>query len=219
MNFLKTKLMCISILLASVVSAEQIDTQTIAEEWTSYGMGVVRYQNRMVFMKEAEETSGVGVMSPEAYGENVVLRYELMPMTPASVCVAVLSASDNGDGQSLTFAEDYDGGIGMWTRDTLNYFFAFHNQAHDSKPFVRRFQPEFVQFAVADDNVMHTGKFYTVEVGRKGAMLWLEVDGVRLFEAEDPSPLGGGHIGFRIRGIKGMQAACLIRNVSVTEAP
>jgi hypothetical protein len=180
-------------------------------------MGVVRHQNRMLFLQETEESNGVGVMSPEAYGENVILRYEIMPMTPASVCVAILSASDKGDGQSLTYAEDYDGSMGMWSQSTQNYFFAFHNQAHDSKPFIRRFQPEFTQFALADENVMHAGKFYVVEVGRNGGKLWLEVDGVRLMEGEDPSPLGGGHIGFRIRGINGMIAACLIRNVSIEQ--
>ncbi len=196
------------------LQAEEIPTQTIAENWTSYGMGIVRYQNRMVFMQEAEETKGVGVMSPEAYGTHVVLRFELMPMTPASVCVAMLSASNQDDG-SLEIPQDYDGGIGMWTRDSNNYFFAFHNMAHDTMPFIRRFQPEFTQFAIAENNVMQAGKFHTVEVGRNGARLWLEVDGVRLLEAEDPDPLPGGHIGFRIRGINGMQAACLIRNVSV----
>lgn len=103
-TFLGTLVLCTS--LFSTLFAEEIPTKTIAETWTSYGMGVVRYQNRMLFLQEAEETKGVGVMSPEAYGENVVLRYEIMPITPASVCVAVLSASDKGDGKSLTFAED-----------------------------------------------------------------------------------------------------------------
>lgn len=105
----------------------------------------------------------------------------------------------------------------MWTRGTQNYFFAFHNQAHDSKPFIRRFQPEMTQFAIADDNVMHAGTFYTVEVGREGGKLWLDVDGVRWVEGVDPAPLAGGHIGFRIRGINGMIAACLIRNVTLEQ--
>lgn len=206
--------LCGFITLSAAAQPEDIPTKTIAESWVSYGMGVVRHQNRMVFMQEAEDTKGVGVMSPEAYGENVVLRFDIMPMTPAAVCVAVLSASNQDDG-SLVIPEDYDGGIGMWTRDSNNYFFAFHNMAHDTTPFIRRFQPEFTQFAIAENNVMQVGKFHTVEVGRNGARLWLEVDGVRLLEAEDPDPLPGGHIGFRIRGINGMQAACLIRNVSV----
>ena len=210
-----------ALLLSSMSSgtlvAEAIETKTIAESWTSYGKGVVRFQNRMLLLQESEKTKGVGVMSPEAYGEDVILRYEIMPMTPASVCVAVLSASDQGDGKSLTFAKDYDGGIGMWTRATQNYFFAFHNQAHDSKPFIRRFQPKMTQFAIANDNVMQVGKFYKVEVGRKGGKLWLEVDGVRLVEGEDPNPLAGGHVGFRIRGINGMIASCLIRKVSIVQ--
>lgn len=208
-----------AVLLTGVtVSAEEISTETIANTWTSYGLGVVRYQNRMLFLQEAEDSKGVGVVSPEAYGQNIVLRYELMPMNPASVCVAVMSASDDTTGEALTIPEDYDGSIGLWMRDSHNYFFAFHNMAHDRTPFLVR-SAGGGQIAEAEDNVMRAGVFHTVEVGRDGTKLWLSVDGQRLFEGEDPDPLGGGHVSFRIRGINGRAAACLIRNVSIAETP
>jgi hypothetical protein len=199
-----------------VAHADEVSTETIAKTWTSYGQGVVRYQNRMLFIQEAEETKGVGVVSPKAYGANVVLRYELMAMNPASVCVAVLSASDDGEQSKLTVPKDYDGGLGLWTRDSHNYFFAFHNMAHDRTPFVNRF-PAGRQIAEQKENVMQAGVFYTIEVGRDGGKLWMSVDGKRVMEGEDAEPLGGGHVGFRIRGINGQAAACLIRNVSIVE--
>jgi len=207
-----------ALLIGVTVSAEEISTETIADAWTSYGQGVVRYQNRMLFLQEAEDSKGVGVVSPEAYGENVVVRYELMPMNPASVCVAVLSASDDGESGKLTIPEGYDGNGGFWFREAHNYFFAFHNMAHDREPFVVR-AGGGGQIAEADANVMQAGVFHTVEVGREGGKLWLSVDGKRLLEGEDADPLGGGHVGFRIRGINGQAAACLIRNVSITETP
>lgn len=206
------------LLTGFAANAEDVSTETIAKTWTGYGQGVVRYQNRMLFLKEAEDSKGVGVVSPEAYGENVVVRYELMPMNPASVCVAVLSASDDGESGKLTIPEGYDGSIGLWLGESHNYFFAFHNMAHDRAPFLVR-SAGGGQIAEAEDNVMRTGVFHTVEVGREGGKLWLSVDGERLFEGEDADPLGSGHVGFRIRGINGQAAACLIRNVSITETP
>jgi hypothetical protein len=134
-------------------------------------------------------------------------------MNPASVCVAVLSAS-NQDGGALKIPADYDGGLGLWTRDSDNYFFAFHNMAHDRTPFLVRF-PVVGQLAEHEKNVMKAGVFYKVEVGREAGKLWMSVDGKKLFESEDADPLPGGHVGFRIRGINGMAAACLIRNVSI----
>ncbi len=58
-----------------------------------------------------------------------------MPMNPASVCVAILYASDMGDAESLTMPTGYDGSMGHWINEIDNYFFAFHNQAHYRKPF------------------------------------------------------------------------------------
>jgi len=194
--------------------AEEIPTQTIAETWMSYGKGVVRYQNRMLFLQEAEDSKGVGVMSPKAYGENVILRYELMPMNPASVCVAFLSASNKGEDNKLTLPEGYDGSLGLWTQQTDNYFFAFHNMAHDRTPFSVRF-PVRQDMGEHKVNVMRAGEFATIEVGRRQGTVWLSINGTRLFEGVDPQPLKGGHLGFRIRGINGMAAACLIRNVTV----
>lgn len=200
--------------LGTTVNAESIPTETIANTWNAHGEGVVRYQNRMLFMEEAEETSGVMVVSPEAYPANVTLRYELMPLNAASVCVAILSASDEGDGASLTLPDDYDGSMGVWVREIQNYFFAFHNMAHDRTPFLVRF-PDGGQLAEHDENVIRNGEFHTIEVGRKDGKLWMSVNGKMLFEAEDAEPLGPGHLAFRIRGINGQTAACLIRNVSV----
>jgi hypothetical protein len=205
-----------SLLLAETAFAEKVDLpeQTIAETWLSFGQGAIRYQNRMLFLQEAEETSGVMVVSPEPYPENVTLRYELMPMNAASVCVAVLSASSDGKGTPLIIPENYDGGISLLTRDSQNYFFAFHNAAHNRPPFLRKF-PEGTALAMTEANVMQVGQFHTMEVSRNGSRLRLSINGETVIDVEDPSPLGGGHVALRIRGINGMQAACYIRNVSI----
>lgn len=201
-------------LLLLPARAEPIPTETIATAWHAHGNGVVRYQNRMLFMQEAEDTSGVMVVSPEPFPADIILRYELMPMNPASVCVALLSASDTGDGTSLTLPDDYDGSMGVWTREIRNYFFAFHNMAHDRTPFLVRF-PDGGQLAQHENNVIRSGEFHTIEIGKVQGTLWLSVNGTKRFEVRDTEPLGPGHLAFRIRGINGQTAACLIRNVTI----
>ncbi len=203
-------------LSAFCVQAEELSPKTIAESWTAYGKGAVRYQNRMLFMQEAPDSSGVMVVSTEAYSENITLRYELMPMNAASVCVAILSASDNGEGTTLTLPEDYDGGMGPWTRDIHNYFFAFHNAAHDRTPFAVRF-PGGHPIGEYDKNVIRSGAFHNMEIVQRDGNLTLAVNGLTLFKGKASEPLRGGHIAFRIRGINGMAAACLIRNITITE--
>jgi len=185
----------------------------LAEAWSFHGAGVRRMQNRMLYMAEAAESAGVMLVSPEAYGGDLVLRYEIMPLNPGSVCVAILFASDGGGGTGVTLPAGYDGGMGVWTREIHNYFFAFHNAAHDRTPFALRYPGGTL--GEHPENVVRSGEFSRIEIGRRGETLWLSVNGRRLFEGKDPNPLPGGHIALRLRGIQGMPAAALIRNLSI----
>ena len=199
----------------------QAETVTItpeekADKWVFLGRGSRAAQNRMFYMEESQDSNGVMVFSPETFEGNVTVRYEIMPMNPASICVALLFASDRGENQSLTFPdpESESPDIALGAMD--NYFFVFHNVAHNRKPFLRRFPG--ANLMEIDKNVVRSGQFHQIEVGRRGNTLWLEVDGERIIEVEDPEPHTKGHIGFRIRGISQMPAACLIRNVTITTA-
>ncbi|PXA03511.1 hypothetical protein DDZ13_11030 [Coraliomargarita sinensis] len=206
----------ISLLATNFLSSQSIPTQEIAEEWNFYGKGSINFQNRMLYMEETPGSKGVMVVSPQSYEGDIILRYELMPMSAASVCVAIICASDPGEAESLTLPENYDGSMGHWINSLDNYFFAFHNMAHDRKPFGMRF-PTKSALGEHDDNVMRNGEFHSIEVGRKGKKLWLSVNGKRLFQGVDASPLQLGHIAFRIRGIPQQPASCLIRNVTIEQ--
>ena len=201
-----------------LLSAESVPipvpVREIAETWSFHGAGLVRVQNRMLYMAEAEDSQGVMVVSPAVFGGDLIVRYEIMPLNPGSVSVVMLSASDAGKGETVTLPSDYDGGMGVWTRDIHNYFFAFHNAAHDRTPFAVRF-PEGGSLGEHPVNVMRSGEFSAIEVGRRGGTLWLTINGKRLFEGRDPDPLPGGHIALRLRGIQGMPAAALIRKLTI----
>ncbi len=193
---------------------EVLSAKDLAENWSFHGMGVGRVQNRMFYMAEAEESAGVMLVSPNAYQGDLVLRYEIMPLNPGSVCVAILSAGSGSEPGAPLLPPEYDGGMGVWTRGISNYFFAFHNAAHDRSPFAVRY-PEGTPLGEHPANVVRSGEFSRIEIGRNGKTLWLTVNGIRLFDAEDADPLPGGHLALRLRGIQGMPAAALIRNLSV----
>lgn len=197
-------------------TAEQVPVEDLNSKWSFYGIGSRQLQGRLFYMREAPDSKGVMIVSPEAVSSNVTVRYEIMPMSAASVCVAILSASDAGDGNSLTIPADYNGAMGHWIQNIKNYFFAFHNAAHDRTPFAVRF-PEKTDIGQHGENVMRSGEFYTVEAGRCEGRLWLKINDQLLFEGQDAAPLAGGHVAFRLRGISGEAASCLIRNLTIDE--
>lgn len=194
-------------------------------EWDFYGMGRTVVDNHDLFLiKEAEhESRGAMIISPKSYGENVVLEYDVMSLTPATVCVAMMSLSDYGDDTQLTVAEGYDGANGKWGNDGSQcYFFVFRNEAHNHHPFLRKRSkpedkeaPRFVDYY--HKNVMKNGIFHHIEVGRKGGNFWLKIDGKKILSYKDDKPYGGGHLAIRIRGTAGEYASCFIRNVVITE--
>lgn len=196
--------------------ADPVPVADMNSKWSFYGAGSRRLQGQMFYMKESNDSQGVMIVSPEAFRRDVTVRYEIMPMSAASVCVVILSASDEGDGKSLTLPANYDGSMGHWTQNVKNYFFAFHNAAHNRTPFAVRF-PAKKDVGEYDQNVIRSGAFYTVEAGRSQGRLWLKINDALIFEGQDDEPLAGGYLAFRLRGISGEPASCLIRNLTIDE--
>jgi hypothetical protein len=204
-------------LFSAVTRAEPvtISPEEKAEEWPFFGEGTRAAQNRMFYMEESPGSSGVMIFSPEAFTGDITLRYEIMPMNPASICVALLFAVDTEGRDFQEIPAPGPDTPELRLGDLNTYFFVFHNLAHNRKPFLARF-PGGTQMEI-DRNPVRSGAFHQIEVGRKGNTLWLEIDGERIVEVEDPEPFPSGHIGFRLRGISQMPAAALIRNVTVQQ--
>ncbi|WP_372772947.1 hypothetical protein [Mangrovibacterium sp.] len=212
---------CMAVLLSTALHAQ---TEKLSPEdlnsWSFFGQGSKMVESHnMFFMKEDPAYSdGVMIVSPESYGEEVVVRYEVMTLTPATVLVAILSASNPGEDANLTIPADYDGSMKLWIDDVESYFYAFRNAPHNFTPFIRKYpvpkgqDPALVS---ADQNIMYPGVFYSIELGRNKASLWLKIDGEKILETSDGNAWSGGHIAFRIRGTAGEYAACLIRNMEI----
>ncbi|WP_430933434.1 DUF6250 domain-containing protein [Saccharicrinis sp. 156] len=218
MKAIKTILTLVVTILPTCLNGQVITPEEL-NSWPFYGQGTKLVESHnMFFMKEAKESNGVMIVSPESYGADVVVKYDIMTLTPASVLVAILSASNPGKDASLSIPENYDGSMKLWIEDVESYFYAFRNGPHNYTPFIRKYpapkgqDPALVSY---EKNIMHPGVFYSIEIGRKKDVIWLKLDGEKILETTDKKAYGGGHFAFRIRGTAGEYAACLIRNVEV----
>lgn len=223
MNKMKKWNLIFTILLIAVgVSAQSNDYELTKFKvspdellnWAVMGKGKVEKSGSQVAMQESDDSKGIMLVSPDVYDNDVVVRYKVMALTPATVLVALLSVSDVGDSDKLTVPEDFDGSLGLFTGEKENYFFAFKNGPHNVTPFVRK-SPGGKTLGSASKNTMIAGVHYDIEVGKYEGKLWLKVDGEKLFETTDPAPLKGGHIALRIRGTAGFRAGCLIKDLEV----
>jgi hypothetical protein len=194
---------------------EAISAQDLAS-WDFWGMGKAFASGGGAYcLTENDSTVGAVMISPASYSGDVIVRYKTLALTSATVLVVMHSATDVGS-DKLTIPVDYNGNMGIWTKEKDNYFYAFRNAPHNFPPFLRKYPvPGGEAIAMASENFMLPGVYYAIEIGRIGNSLWLSVDGQMVIETEDESMLSGGHLAFRIRGTAGFKAACLIKDVEI----
>jgi hypothetical protein len=211
-----------------VMIAAGLQAQTITkyspkdlESWQSLGEGKGYVTHNQFMMEEVEESIGFMIFSPEKY-EDVVLRYEVMTMNPATVLVAILNASDKGKSTDLTIGDDNKGSFGFWTKEVEDYMFGFRVMAHNSTPFLRKHpaaEGKSTTIGLATKDVMHSGWRHTVECGKKGSKIWLKIDGETLIDVIDDQPLDAGQIAIRVRGTAGDLGKSMIRNLEIIGGP
>lgn len=218
-----TTLGILLLLLAGLVTGQTNDfglKKTIVSaddlaNWPVVGLGKVEKSGNQITMQESDDSKGIMLVSPIPYSSDVIVRYKTLALTSPTVLVALISLSDIGMSDNISIPENFDGSLGLFTNERENYFFAFKNAPHNVTPFVRRSPATGQTLASASENSMIAGVYYNVEIGKVQGKLWLAVNGVKLFEAEDKDPLSGGHIALRIRGTAGFRAACLIKDLEI----
>lgn len=189
------------------------------QQWPFFGHGFVAAdaKQKHIVLAELPGSQGVMLVSPQSYPENMILSYQVMPLTPESVLVAAIAASDKGASEEITIPADYDGSIQYLLTDIDNYFVAFHNAAHNKTPFIRKFpQPlgEKKALVSASDNVMST-QWHHIEVGKNKGKLWLKIDNKLIVSTTDQDSLAGGHIILRMRGTKDRIGVALLKDVKI----
>lgn len=185
--------------------------------WSKWGNGYFgNFRNRAVQMTEDPHSEGIMLVSPKSYERDVVVTFDVMTLRPATVLVFMHSISDGTGSGTLAIPPGFDGAMSGWPQNASSYFFAFHNAPHFRHPFVNRWGPDGVKLLQeAGQNYMSTGKWHSVEVGRSGGRLWLQIDGEMVLDVTDPDPFGAGHLAFRIRGSGTERASCFIKDVVI----
>lgn len=215
------------LILVFLLSAFVLQAQTVTKyspndlgNWQQLGEGKGIVTHGQFMMEEVEESKGFLILSPEKY-EDVVIRYEVMTLNPATVLVAIVNASDPGESDKLTLKENSDS-FGFWTREAENYMFGFRVMAHNSTPFIRKHpapQGSNGVIGLAEKDVMHSGWRHLVECGKKSNRIWLKIDGVTIIDVTDGQPNGAGKIAIRVRGTASELGKCLIRNLEIIGEP
>lgn len=217
------KLIAFFLIVSSVSAFAQTVTKYSPkdlENWQSIGTGKGYVTHGQFMMEEVEGSKGFMILSPEKY-KDVVLRYEVMTMNPATVLVALLNASDLGESTGLTLKENSDS-FGFWTKEVEDYMFGFRVMAHNSTPFLRKHPaPKGGKSGIglAEKDVMQSGWRHTVECGRKGTKLWLKIDGETIIDVTDDQPHDAGKIAVRVRGTASDLGKSMIRNLEIIGKP
>lgn len=184
--------------------------------WKIWGKGNAEIFQDGLLLKESAGSIGFMLVSPSVFPHNFVLRYSVVPLSASTVLIAVLQSADSLHTTSLSLPEAYDGNMAVWNEQKRSYMIAFKNAPHASTPFIIR-QPGGKPVKAASQDLILVGISYEIEIGIHNGKLWLAVDGKELVSWVDPQPYPGGHIALRIRGLPGLPAACLLRNLSVQE--
>lgn len=200
------------LLLCLVGDAQQPVNDLLS--WTRLGAGSCTAFQQGFLLKEADSSKGYMLLSPEKFPDAFELQFSMVALSPSTVMVLVLQAADSGKSNSLSLPVNYDGSLPLWTTAKRNYFVAFRNAPHMTTPYISK-QPgkTLAQSPQADD--LLPGKKYRVELGCRSGKIWLRVDGKALVEATDPEPYPGGKFAFRLRGLPGLPAACMLYDITL----
>lgn len=189
-------------------------------EWQLVGKGEAKedIQENALVLTEGAGSKGITLVSTRSYGRNVIVTFDVKPLSYEGVNFVFISASDRITGGELKVPDDYNGNMVYWTDGMVqNYIFAFQNGFDESKPFIKK-NPGLMDIALAKDLIEGKGS-YKVEIGRKGQKLWLKVDGKTVATGVDKwsGGLPDGKIGFRLRGPGAGSYTCLFKNVVIRE--
>jgi hypothetical protein len=221
-NQMKSLIFALLIMFCGILSAQTVTKYSPKdlEAWKSLGNGNGFVTHGQFLMEEVEGSKGFMILSPHKY-KDVILRYEVMTLNPATVLVALLNASDIGSSNTLTLKDNSDS-FGFWTKEVEDYMFGFRVMAHSSTPFLRKHPaPKTGSSTIgqAEEDVMHSGWRHTVESGKKANRIWLKIDGETIIDVTDDKPLNEGQIAIRVRGTASELGKSMIRNLEIIGEP
>ena len=214
--FILIMVLSMSAVAVAVEEEGQISVSEIDEDWEMFGEGNKSLESGILLLRQSRKSEGVVLLNPEVFEKKVVLRFEIMPLTPFSLFSIFFSVSNLEESDSLNIPYRYNGGMKFWNKEVQGYLFRLCNAAANEVPYLWKLG-ENIMLAEGEENVVIPGIFNKVEVGRKRDKFWLLINGKEILRVGDFHDYTEGQIGFRLSGVFGRKGECLIRKVSINE--
>lgn len=213
MNPTSFKLYCIALSLFMSCSYGTPGERSISVEelysWPTYGIGELALEGNEIILTETEGSDGFFLISPNKLEKDLVIRYQVKPMSESSVLIALFSATQTGNNEQLVLppppADATPMEVWQWRSKMKHYNLTFNNSSHGNNPFFfKNLNPNARGFHQwLSENIATVGEWHDVEIGREGNKVWFKLNGKTYFEIVECDPLAGGHLLLRISGTSG----------------
>ncbi|MBQ4821167.1 family 16 glycoside hydrolase [Aquimarina sp. MMG016] len=201
---------------------EEITAQELSK-WKTLDKGKSTVKNDELIIEETKGSNGYFLISPKTYKGDFIINYKVKAMSESSVLITLFSASQKNDTDELILPENDASPeeFWQWRSNMKHYNLTFNNKSHGYKPFFfKNMSPHSRGFyQTLPDNITEVGKWYDVEIGKKGTHLWFKLNNNIVFNVEDCNPLNDGHLIFRISGTTGdktILAKAAIKNIVIS---
>lgn len=172
---------------------EALSPQYLANIWHKNSSDtLLEAQPDKLYMQESIGSQGVGITSKEQLQPNFVLRFEVMSLTPKTTLL-------------IKAFEKYDDDV---------YTFAIQTPDAEKAPAIVKGEDVLM---VVDNNIFEPKIFYEIEVSVYNNTLRLRINGKKVAEVFDRTPLSEGQLAINIIGSINNPAGIYIRNVELFE--
>lgn len=210
---MKNKTQLISMVILSVITfgCEQTKKVKITPEelatWQTFDKGKSTVQDDMLIVEETEGSDGYFLISPKLYPKDFTLNYKVKALSESTVLINLFSVLQDGDNSSFSLPPNTSTPREVWDWRTAmkHYNLTYNNRSHGNTPFFfKNTEPNSIASREKlDENIFEVGRWYDVEVGKKDNRVWFKLNNKIHFDIEDPNPLKGGRLIFRISGTTG----------------
>lgn len=210
MNPTSFKLYCIVLSLFMSCSYKPRERSISVEElssWPTYGIGEVALEGNEIILTETQGSDGFFLISPNKLAKDLVIRYQVKPMSESSVLITLFSATQTGTNEQLALppVDATPMEVWQWRSKMKHYNLTFNNSSHGNNPFFfKNLNPNkrgFHQWL--SENIATAGEWHDVEIGRENNNVWFKLNGITYFEIAECDPLAEGHLLLRISGTSG----------------
>ena len=190
---------------ATLSTAFSMDESHMDSNWWFEGSGRYWIEADNVHLQEANDGVGVVLWSKQELPSDFEISFDVSLSNERGIFVLFFAASgvDGSDlfetkvGRTGDYEEYIRGNINAYSASLHRYF---PDGEHNPGANLRRNAGFNLLNTAMPDPMMESGKIYRVLVRKVAEVIRIEVDGELVHDYTDPEPLGGGRVGFRLRG-------------------